>query len=379
MRGVLLAVFCAVLMLSAGLRSPGAQGANADVPPAPLTVEQKIYGFSQFWKEVSYNFAHWETAGDLNWDKAYQEFLPRIMATKNDFEFYQELQRFCALLKDGHTDITLPKGLLEQYVGRVPLIVRRYENRPVIINMEVALADTIPVGSEILEVDRKPVAKMVEEDIIPLISTSAPHMYWEMAYRSIRGVGAGILFGPKGSVAHLKIQKPDGEVISVDMARDHYERDIEWSEEIQRAPMSEFRMLEGNVAYMALNSFMDGKIVDAFREKLPELESASGIIIDLRQNGGGNSSYSSAIVGHFTEAPFTGAAWRTPVHRGVYRAWGKYGDTYESLEKYKDEIRQWFDGHQDLTLRFLELLDCIQDKYFHRRNSLRIIIGQKGN
>ena len=51
-----------------------------DQPPqTQLTEVQKVYGFSQFWKEVSYNFAHWEKTGNLEWDKAYQDSLPRRM------------------------------------------------------------------------------------------------------------------------------------------------------------------------------------------------------------------------------------------------------------------------------------------------------------
>ena len=50
----------------------------------------------------------------------------------------------------------------------------------------------------------------------------------------------------------------------------------------------------------------------------PELAAAKGIIIDLRKNGGGSSLNSSAIVGHFTDKTFTGAAWRTVIHDGVF-------------------------------------------------------------
>lgn len=62
----------------------------------------------------------WEAAGDLDWDQPYQDFLPAIMASGNDFEYYRTMQRFCALLKDGHANVYVPEGLLEQYVGRAP-------------------------------------------------------------------------------------------------------------------------------------------------------------------------------------------------------------------------------------------------------------------
>ena len=330
------------LMVAVALVLTGAAPALAvDQAQTQLTKAEKIYGFSLFWKEVSYNFAHWESAGDLDWDRAYRDFLPAMMASENDFEYYRTMQRFCALLKDGHTNVYLPEGLLEQHVGRVPLRVRELEHRAIVTNMDVSLVEEIPVGSEVLEVDGQPVAEMVEEEIIPMISTSAPHLYWDMAIASWKSVGAGILFGERGSTASLKIRRPDGEVSLVNVARDQYEREVEWAVEAPKTPLIESRMLEGDIAYVALNSFSDEEIVEAFRDKLPWLVGAKGIILDLRRNGGGSSLHAGAIVGHFTDEPFRGAAWRTPVNYGVYRAWGKYADSIEDFEKY----REYYQGH----------------------------------
>jgi C-terminal processing protease CtpA/Prc len=230
---------------------------------------------------------------------------------------------------------------LEKYVGRVPLRVRELEHRAIVTNMDASLAEDIPVGSEVLEVDGQPVAQMIEKEIIPMISTSAPHIYWDMAVASRKSAGVGILFGKKGSTARLKIRRPDGEVILVNVARDQYERDVEWAEEVAKTPLIESRRLEGGIAYVALNSFSDEEIVEAFREKLPWLTGAKGIVLDLRKNSGGSSLNASAIVGHFTDEPFRGAAWRTPVNYGVYRAWGMYADSIEELEEYRD----FYHGH----------------------------------
>jgi hypothetical protein len=42
-----------------------------------LSVAEKVYGLSLFWKEVSYNFAYFDQVPDLDWDSAYQEFIPQ--------------------------------------------------------------------------------------------------------------------------------------------------------------------------------------------------------------------------------------------------------------------------------------------------------------
>ena len=103
---------CLIGFLCIGLvacSSMGQSVADQEKPIEGLSEADKVYGLSMFWKEVSYNFAHWETAGDLDWDAAYQEALSRVLATQNDYEYFRELQRFCALLKDGHTNVWMPK------------------------------------------------------------------------------------------------------------------------------------------------------------------------------------------------------------------------------------------------------------------------------
>jgi hypothetical protein len=63
-----------------------------------LAVEEKIYGLSQLWKEASYNFAFFNQVPDLNWDSCYQAYIPKILETKNDWEYYLELQKFISQL-----------------------------------------------------------------------------------------------------------------------------------------------------------------------------------------------------------------------------------------------------------------------------------------
>lgn len=330
-----------VLFTLAIASSGDATGSQRDRASSTLTDEQKLYGLSLFWKEVSYNFAHWESTGDLDWDSAYRDYISRVLATQSDFEYYQEMQRFCALLKDGHTNVWMPPGLFKKYMDRLPFLMTEVDGRAIVQNVDVLLADQVPIGTEILEIDGKPVKAMIEEDIIPLISTSAPHIYWETAIRSLSSVGAGILFGEKGSIANLKIQKPNGKIGTVEIPRNHYEKQVEWLVPIPKVSPSEFRMLDDGVAYMALNDFSRSEIIDVFRARLPDLAAADGIIIDLRKNGGGNSNNSSAIVGHFTSEPFRGASWRTPINDAVFRAWGQASEKYDFLEQYKD----YYYGH----------------------------------
>ncbi|WHI52176.1 hypothetical protein P3339_05050 [Microbulbifer sp. MLAF003] len=81
-----------------------------------LSDAEKLYGLSLYWKEVSYNFAFFDQVPELDFDARYQEFIPRVLATENTYEYYRELKRLNALLQDGHTNIYYPKGMSAKYL-----------------------------------------------------------------------------------------------------------------------------------------------------------------------------------------------------------------------------------------------------------------------
>src|ERR1700744_5371877 len=76
-----------------------------------LSNADKLYGLSKFWEETSYNFAYFDHA-HVNWDSTYRAYIPKVLATKNTWQYYLLMEKFCALLKDGHTDVGFPIQLL---------------------------------------------------------------------------------------------------------------------------------------------------------------------------------------------------------------------------------------------------------------------------
>ena len=64
-----------------------------------ITDAQKIYELSKIWEEAAYNFAFWDKV-NMNWDEEYKKALPRVLKTKDLYDYYRELKRFVALLKD---------------------------------------------------------------------------------------------------------------------------------------------------------------------------------------------------------------------------------------------------------------------------------------
>jgi len=64
---------------------------------------------------------------------------------------------------------------------------------------------------------------------------------------------------------------------------------------------------ESNIAYVALNDFGPNDLVKAWREALPKLLTASGVILDVRLNGGGSSDIGYEVLRSLVDHPVLGS------------------------------------------------------------------------
>jgi hypothetical protein len=60
--------------------------------------------FEQFWSLIDEQYCYLDYKG-IDWDKVKEEFMPRVEAAKDEFEFFKILTEALALLKDGHVGI----------------------------------------------------------------------------------------------------------------------------------------------------------------------------------------------------------------------------------------------------------------------------------
>lgn len=66
-----------------------------------------------------------------------------------------------------------------------------------------------------------------------------------------------------------------------------------------RLPDVESRMLPGGYGCIVIRSFADDAVVDAFDAALLRFRSTAGLVIDVRQNGGGDTAVARPIMGRF--------------------------------------------------------------------------------
>src|SRR6266700_4147833 len=124
-----------------------------------LSLEERVAGLSRFWAEVKFAFPYFNRRPEIDWDALYLEYLPKVIQARSTFEYYQMLQRLCALLRDGHTNVYFPKELMETEFVKPPLRTGLIGGKVLILEIPSAAlrSQGLKVGDEIVAVDGAPV------------------------------------------------------------------------------------------------------------------------------------------------------------------------------------------------------------------------------
>lgn len=174
---------------------------------ANLSDADKLYGLSKFWEETSYNFAYFDHT-HINWDSTYRAYIPKILATKNTWQYYLVMERFCALLQDGHTGVGFPIQLLNHNRSRNKwLLLENFDKHFYVTDIALKFKDAVPLGSELVSVDGMPAREYAEKEIIPYISQSSEQTRWnDAAWMMFYGTDTA-------QVWHLRLRTPKGKTI----------------------------------------------------------------------------------------------------------------------------------------------------------------------
>jgi len=287
-----------------------------------LTDAEKLYGLSVLWKEIDYNFASFYHVPELNWDQAYQDFIPQVLATHSILAYYAILQKFCAILKDGHTMVRAPE-YVSHLIDQPKLEIKAIQNRAIVVNAGESKVQKIPVGSEIIKVDGIYTDEYLKTKVFPFISSSTDQYLWD------KGISK-LLEGYAGTGVSLIIKTPSGIIKDITLVRNSQLMNEKWANESWNdKKLIDFRWLEDSIAYLALNSFRDGRILTELKEVSEHLFKCQGLIIDLRNNGGGNAPIANEILKHLTDKPIIDINWYTRSHIAAYKAFGKWDKSYE--------------------------------------------------
>jgi carboxyl-terminal processing protease len=274
---------------------------------ANLSDADKQAGLALLWAQARYSFANFWHVPTLDWNLAYRDYIPQVAATKSTAEYYRVLQRFYALLQDGHTGVWVPKELDE---ARAPLATALIDGHILILgSRDNGDIQGLRPGDEIVSINGTPAIAWATANVVPYITASSPQ---DLANRTYN---MELLTGSPGTHFTLVIATPTGQQSTHIFTAAAYKYD-------PGAPFA-FRMLPGNIAYVALNSFSDDTASKQWDIHWPEISKATSLVLDLRENPGGDDSVGAHILAQLLNAPVATPSAESTRWIATYRAWGQ--------------------------------------------------------
>ncbi len=301
-----------------------------------LTLDERIWGLSLIWKEAEYNFPFWKHLGDLDWDRAYKEALPKIIAADTIREYYLELCRFISLLRDGHTAVWFPKELYME-AGQLPMRIGLIGTKWCIVNSDISL--NIPLYDEIVTINGIPITEYIAKSIYPYCW----HEKEDSALREVNTLLPIVEYRKE-----LTLQTLSGlyRIKAMD-------RDINWKQNINMKSKESLTKIfsskthtisitDDNIAVISIPTFMEDDLGREFYDNMPKIKNCKGYIIDIRNNSGGNSDNADCVVQAFIDGEFTYSTDREMVHIGSYKAWGMYHEL-DSIDQSNEWSKKLYD------------------------------------
>ncbi|MBN3519432.1 peptidase S41 [Algoriphagus lutimaris] len=217
-------------------------------------------------------------------------------------------QQLISAINNGHTEITFPGQSYAEYAysgGTVFPLEIAFENGKPLIRKNWSKEDQIKLGSELISVNGIPISDILSK-IYPQISAERPYFkqvklelfsfpryYWQ-------------LFGMQDSFRVEIESKGTRSNYTLDAIR--VIEDFEMKRDEILNTKLELKFL-GNSAYLntgnfggdeqAYQKFIDSAFVEIRNNK------SENLILDLRNNGGGDNSYSDYLISYFADRPFT--------------------------------------------------------------------------
>ena len=257
-----------------------------------------------------YSFTEYK---DIDWDAMEDEFRPRFAeaANSNDGDAYSfALRDFLWSIPDAHIGFSFTDPLVNQFFaetdGGLGIAIRQVDDGRVIVNYLTPggpAADAgIEIGAEITDINGKTIADAVAANVPWSSPFSTEH---NLKLQQLR---YAVRF-PVGTEVEVSYQNPGNPIQTTTLVTINERESFDFSS--FNADLSgtelpvEFEVLESGYGYVAIYSFFDNQIltVQLWERMIQTMKDngIEGLIIDIRNNGGGFGFLADQMAAYFFE------------------------------------------------------------------------------
>jgi carboxyl-terminal processing protease len=238
--------------------------------------------FDFVWETIDRKYVDPKFNG-VDWKAAGARYRPLALGAASDDEFWEVLNRMAGELHDSHTRVEPPNLVAlrrRQESVSIGLELNRVEGKIVVVWVA---PDSDPywagvrAGMEVSQIDGRPAEERYHEVLAAEREQSTALAKERRAFRTL-------LLGEAGTKTPFEFVRSDGSKFRATLAR----------KVVRIGPYASARLLPSGHAYIRFNSF-SGSLLARVIGAIHEYESAPGLIIDLRNNGGGSAMMAEAI------------------------------------------------------------------------------------
>ena len=271
-----LALFALACLLALAPSAPRGGEAAAARAEYASTREGRLRIFDEVWQQVRERYFDPGLHGD-NWDELREQLRPRAAEARDAEGLYAVLRRMLGALRDPHTRVFAPGESTDwrvQHYTSVGVAVRELGGQLVVADVErdsEAEGAGLRPGDAVLALDGEPAAALVA--------------------RRAEELGGATRPARLGAVAHL-FEGAGGTQVRVTFARPGERRTREATlrrEPRTRLPSFEEHGAGSGVRVVRFNIFTAEVAAQFARALRGELKGARALVIDLRDNGGGEA------------------------------------------------------------------------------------------
>jgi C-terminal processing protease CtpA/Prc len=248
---------------------------------AELTPAQRATIWTKAWSEIEERFVGFDRVPELNWRDSLQTGMQEALAEQVDVEFWRNIRKRVAFLRDGETTLTLPGNATRVY-DLVPIRMMIAGDKVLVKKLSSApsvLKSGVKVGDELLSVDGVPVFDYLEKQCVPQVSASTRGAQLaEAVYR--------VLTDKADTDAHLAMRRPDGNTYEVILKRNSNEGGNHYAELNEPSGIHEHLFSE-KILYYRVDSFYQWEFEKNLQSEIDTHPELTGLILDLRWNSSG--------------------------------------------------------------------------------------------
>jgi carboxyl-terminal processing protease len=286
---------------------------SVNVAFAQVTAENRLKIFNQVWETIDKKYYDDKFNG-VDWKKVREDYRPKVESAKNDVEFYAVIKEMVRELQDAHTRFWTPTEAelrRKKQSSSIGLSVEEIDGKIVVTGVQTNSDEEkagVKAGMIVNLIDGQNVSERLNELKQTIKSSSA---------QAVKVLSIRALFrGEVGTTIKLSLLDFDNKPLDVTFTRRIFNQSLEIIS----------RQLADNIGYVKFDTF-DDKLSDKLKTAISNLKSTQGLIIDLRDNGGGEVNFVEKIAGWLVDkkTSFGKMQWRGKEPKEIFVGGDKSG------------------------------------------------------